>query len=319
MGLVVLLVINSFTLLNALVRTSTANGTFSLTRTIPRYMPNNILQSYDAEKANFYHDLLVKGAQKGAQPAQKFDFARCHRNDSTECLNSGKESVFEAANVSYPVPKSALMAIPKTDGGTYKVVKMNRCALLAGEVCLAYAFGISEGSEFENMVAGAGCEVHAFDCTVDEEQFKHKNFHFHPWCISPEGKNVDNTNGQYKTLSQTLKALRHPRIDTLKLDIDGLEYQVIEDILKGPVQPLQIVVEMHTEEATTKMASEANVKGKGYNEVSDLFLKMFDKGYRTISKRINTVDRACADFNLLNVDQLKEMGPNNQRVYDGPC
>jgi len=43
-----------------------------------------------------------------------------------------------------------------------------------------------------------------------------------------------------------MKMLGHDKIDLLKLDVEGAEYQVIEDIGKTGVEITQLLVEFHT-------------------------------------------------------------------------
>jgi FkbM family methyltransferase len=47
------------------------------------------------------------------------------------------------------------------------------------------------------------------------------------------------------TLAEEMKANGHSRIDLLKIDIEGFEYEVLESCLAGGVLPSQICVEFH--------------------------------------------------------------------------
>lgn len=48
-----------------------------------------------------------------------------------------------------------------------------------------------------------------------------------------------------KRLSTIMKELGHNQIDILKMDIEGAEYDVINDISKSDIRPQQILVEFH--------------------------------------------------------------------------
>ena len=48
-----------------------------------------------------------------------------------------------------------------------------------------------------------------------------------------------------KRLGTIMKELGHDRIDVLKMDIEGAEYEVIEDISQSGIRPRQILVEFH--------------------------------------------------------------------------
>lgn len=46
-------------------------------------------------------------------------------------------------------------------------------------------------------------------------------------------------------LSSIATRLGHSRIDLLKMDIEGAEYEVLEGLLTSPVKPNQLLVEFH--------------------------------------------------------------------------
>ena len=46
-------------------------------------------------------------------------------------------------------------------------------------------------------------------------------------------------------LSTILEKLGHNRIDILKMDIEGAEYEVIEDIISSTVPIQQVLIEFH--------------------------------------------------------------------------
>jgi FkbM family methyltransferase len=50
---------------------------------------------------------------------------------------------------------------------------------------------------------------------------------------------------EVRRLASLAKQLGHDRIDLLKMDIEGAEYQVIDDICQGTLLPSQLLVEFH--------------------------------------------------------------------------
>ena len=46
-------------------------------------------------------------------------------------------------------------------------------------------------------------------------------------------------------LSTIVEKLSHERIDLLKMDIEGAEYEVLDGLLASPVMPTQLLVEFH--------------------------------------------------------------------------
>jgi len=133
------------------------------------------------------------------------------------------------------------------------------------------SFGLGDDISFDReMIARYGTQVHAFDPTDESltwlsDQLLPEQMHVYPIGIS----NVDGT--QRFTLPETdrrgnfsakafegrtielpvmrycsiLSMLDISRVDVLKLDIEGSEYEVIPDILSSPVRPTQLLVEFH--------------------------------------------------------------------------
>jgi len=48
-----------------------------------------------------------------------------------------------------------------------------------------------------------------------------------------------------KSISSILKELNHSKIDVLKMDIEGSEYDVLEDILTVDIKINQLLIEFH--------------------------------------------------------------------------
>src|SRR5207248_3092074 len=46
-------------------------------------------------------------------------------------------------------------------------------------------------------------------------------------------------------LSTAMRELEHTRIDLLKMDVEGAEYAVLQDMLAGGIRPRQLLVEFH--------------------------------------------------------------------------
>merc|ERR1719487_2323463 len=91
---------------------------------------------------------LVAASQPGAKPVQKFDYERCHRSDDSArakaCLRSGKESVFEAVEVSLKLPKDFFYVVKK-NGDSRKWV-LNITDRRKTKDCVVYAAGINHHS-----------------------------------------------------------------------------------------------------------------------------------------------------------------------------
>eukprot|EP00386_Alphamonas_edax_P015709 GDKI01047978.1.p1 GENE.GDKI01047978.1~~GDKI01047978.1.p1 ORF type:complete len:200 (+),score=41.29 GDKI01047978.1:79-600(+) len=173
------------------------------------------------------------------------------------------------------------------------------------------------------MASVHGCEVHAFDCTVspDSPVVTNKAFTFHPVCIGVTPSNTTdtmNTLGHFnpnlnssqlvfRRLEEVMAALNHTHVDVFKFDIEGSEWQLLADeIIHGTRnKPEQLLFELHTHYANPHCVPPTLVNGKHKPQVNQLFIDLFDLGYRVVSKEINNGDPFCAEFSLIRTEEIK--------------
>lgn len=133
-----------------------------------------------------------------------------------------------------------------------------------------YSFGVGEDVSWDMaLIEKYNLKVHAFDPTPKsiawlKEQKLPKHFIFHAYGVGPhdgtqhfaeplkphwvsystarEGKGIE---APVKRLQTIIHELGHERIDVLKLDIEGGEYEVIDDMLASKIFPRQLLVEFH--------------------------------------------------------------------------
>jgi FkbM family methyltransferase len=137
-----------------------------------------------------------------------------------------------------------------------------------------YSFGIGEDASFDTeVIRHYGAEVHAFDPTPKSLDWVKKQswpakFHFHPIGIGasdrvaaffpPEnpghvshsilerGSAASAIQVKLQRLATIAEKLGHREIEILKMDIEGAEYEVVDDLVKTPeVRIRQILVEFH--------------------------------------------------------------------------
>lgn len=173
---------------------------------------------------------------------------------------------------------------------------------------IVYSFGVGEDASFDIALIGKyGLTIHAFDPTpksiewVMRQNFS-PNFIMHKYGIAnldghvsfnppenpdhvshtildrPETKNRGIT-VPVKRLSTIMKELKHNHIDVLKMDIEGAEYKVIEDIKQSNIKPKQILVEFH------HRFSNVNVK-----QTKRAYSKLKKMGYGVFSVSTNGKD-----------------------------
>lgn len=137
---------------------------------------------------------------------------------------------------------------------------------------IVYSVGIGEDISFDiSVIAKYNCFVHGLDPTPRvfdwiKSQKENSKFLFYPVALSDKDgelifyapvdpKNISHTSipvgnttevkVQGNKLSTFMKKLGHTEIDLLKIDIEGFEYQVIQNILDEKIYPKQLLVEFH--------------------------------------------------------------------------
>ena len=63
--------------------------------------------------------------------------------------------------------------------------------------------------------------------------------------LPPEGSDEETVLCPVRRLETIAADLGHERIDVLKMDIEGFEYGVIDDVLAGSLRPAQWLIEFH--------------------------------------------------------------------------
>lgn len=153
----------------------------------------------------------------------------------------------------------------------------SEAALNAGEK-LVYSLGVGDSIAFDqHLIRTCGAEVHAFDPTpfaIDwlASQDTPDSFHFHQWAvagqdgelwmaqranrkgiksgvmwqaIAHEDADDDSICVPCLSVASIMQQLSHKKIDLLKIDIEGMEYPVLESLADMAERPTQVLVEFH--------------------------------------------------------------------------
>ncbi|MDX1509174.1 MAG: FkbM family methyltransferase, partial [Woeseiaceae bacterium] len=76
------------------------------------------------------------------------------------------------------------------------------------------------------------------------------------------------------TVATIAEKLGHSRIDILKLDIEGAEYDVLDGLLQSDVRPTQLLVEFHH-----------RFFENGLQRTADIIERLRDAGYKIMAVR----------------------------------
>jgi len=140
-----------------------------------------------------------------------------------------------------------------------------------GSDSVIYSVGVGEDISFDlDLIKAFGCRIFAFDPTprsikLLKTQHLPKEFQFFPWGLGAidglasfaapaDLRHVSYSSAAIKghvvqckvyRLSTLMRKLGHDRIDLLKMDIEGSEYDVITDILNHNPRPRQLLTEFH--------------------------------------------------------------------------
>ena len=146
------------------------------------------------------------------------------------------------------------------------------------EFSIVYSVGVGDDIVFDlALIDAKNCNVFAFDPTPSSRDYVDiqdppLKFRFYAWGVAdedgvltlyprvkksgelsevmytlvPDESSVDSgIDVPSYTVSTIADKLGHSRIDILKLDIEGAEYEVLDGLLRSDVRPTQLLVEFH--------------------------------------------------------------------------
>jgi FkbM family methyltransferase len=180
---------------------------------------------------------------------------------------------------------------------------------------VVYSFGIGDNINFDLfLIEKFGVDVHAFDPTPMTAEWLARQtlpakFRYHAVALSNrdgvadffapvEGRKChtlqERVPGQASTAQVPVRRLKtimtelgHDRIDILKIDIEGAEYDVIDDLIRERIPVKQLLIEFHHRFPTI-----------GVKKTKDAIRMLKEAGYR-----IFWVSRTCNEYAFMNISQ----------------
>ena len=167
---------------------------------------------------------------------------------------------------------------------------------------IVYSLGVGDDIDFDlSVIEKYGVEVHAFDPTPNSIDMLHgrklpQRFAFHPWAVTASDGSLTfyprlRKDGSKSDIMYTMIAedetqddaievpayslstisgkLGHDKIDLMKMDIEGAEYEVLDGLLASPIKPTQLLVEFHH-----------RFPGIGLEKTADTIDRLRDAGYK---------------------------------------
>lgn len=187
--------------------------------------------------------------------------------------------------------------------------------------CAVFSLGSDGDYKFEESVLGmTPCTVHTFDCTIPQSKIQKLNARhfFHSTCIGSAEKAA--TDPLFKTLPQAIQAAGVGRVDVLKIDIEGFEYDVLATwgtrgesggTLDRSYLPTQVLMEVHL--ADLYYGTPFFMKNDLSNlmwpaaphvtlpELALFFVHLADLGYAIANQEKNPAAAHCSEFVLVKV------------------
>lgn len=168
--------------------------------------------------------------------------------------------------------------------------------LVVDDTCVIFSLGSNNQFDFEQAIkthTQGKCKIFTFDCTGN---WSDPSTTFYPWCLASSDFVKDGRT--YKRLGNIMKELNVAKISYLKMDIEGYEWQVFDELLDDSVRsisPQQISFELHVADSTALIADLGNNANWVYPVVK-LARRIDAAGYYFAVAEKNTLCGTCSEY-----------------------
>lgn len=153
------------------------------------------------------------------------------------------------------------------------------------QTCIVYSMGSADSFDFESRVRtlAPGCEIHTFDPTRAETG-KGKPFYDSYHGDYGFGAKDQDEGGQFptKSIATIMRELGHQHVDYLKIDVEGYEWDFLDEVDWSSVRVGQLLMEWHPAYGRRK---KTKFFGRDPNatEMNRMFTKLEESGFYLIS------------------------------------
>lgn len=166
--------------------------------------------------------------------------------------------------------------------------------------CIVYSFGSNGDDQFESdILKKTSCDVFTFDPTLSLEKERmlsrsvRKNFRKVGLASYDGVMEIGGIERKVQSLKTIMKDLNHMRIDILKMDIEGAEYDFFKELNSSGFPDIgQILVEVHAFRYLQELNKHGNVEeipSKLRLRLHGLFQVLETAGFRLFHKEVNVL------------------------------
>lgn len=187
---------------------------------------------------------------------------------------------------------------PLYDGGKWTCV-----AHLLSPPCVVYSMGTWDDVSFELALEGRGCHVHAFELDpAPVARIQHifdarKSWQLHNVGVGGRDDPANNV----RDIRGLIRELGHARVDLIKMDIEGSEFEVVAALRDAGVEVDEMIIEVHN-------PTLARMK-KMVHDLDSLGLQAFARESNTLASQVEDATKGhacCAEYSFTRIPQTAQ-------------
>lgn len=229
--------------------------------------------------------------------------------------------LFDVIEPVFGVPNSCKLAsIAKGDSEKHICMGVFPPASESNSLCSIVSIGSNNEYDYEmDIIDRMPCEIHVFDCTVDnptppEKLAKSSRFFFYKLCIAAQD-DKEKRLGTWQSIALLASHNATRPILSLKIDVEGWEFEVLKqvgspDMVKMQLVPMQIACEIHQLSFIkygipqySRLNSRSPLCSVSNKQIRDLVVEtMGSEGYLLADRNDNPFCPTCTEVVLLHVN-----------------